>query len=163
MAKLIVIMGVSGCGKSTIGQKLSKALETDFLEGDDFHPASNVEKMSQGIPLTDEDRSLWLDHILGAVTASPASVVTLACSALTPYVQDRLFSGAERKISWVWLFAPIDTIAARLAQRENHFMPAALLQSQFDALSPPAGAIKVDVSASTESVVETILEKWVSL
>jgi len=71
MAKLIVIMGVSGCGKSTIGQKLSKALETDFLEGDDFHPASNVEKMSQGIPLTDEDRSLWLDHILGAVTASP--------------------------------------------------------------------------------------------
>jgi len=163
MAKLIVIMGVSGCGKSTIGQKLSKALETDFLEGDDFHPASNVEKMSQGIPLTDEDRSLWLDHILGAVTASPAPVVTLACSALTPYVQDRLISGTERKISWVWLFAPIDTIAARLAQRENHFMPAALLQSQFDALYPPAGAIKIDVSASTESVVETILEKWASL
>lgn len=156
-------MGVSGCGKSTIGRKLSRALATKFLEGDSFHPPANIAKMSKGRPLTDNDRALWIDGILTAVSTSAAPVITLACSALTPYVQNRLLNGTQRRISWIWLSAPKDIIAARLADRENHFMPAALLQSQFEALSPPAGAIKIDVSAAPEAITGTILEKLASI
>lgn len=158
MGELIIIMGVSGCGKTTVGRKLSRALATAFLEGDDFHPEANINKMTNGKPLTDEDRTIWMDNILRAVNTSPAAEITLACSALTSYVQTRLSEGTRRNITWIWLSAPYDIIAARLAKRENHFMPADLLKSQFAALSVPSNAIKIDISGSANAAVGAILE-----
>lgn len=159
MNALIVIMGVSGCGKSTIGSKLSAQLSAPFLEGDDFHPKANIEKMTRGEAMTDEDRAAWLDAIAAKVSASHAPLLVLACSALTPYVQTRLRNAADREITWVWLSAPKSIIEARLKARESHFMPASLLGSQLDALSPPKDALKIDVSTEPQNVVSTILQK----
>jgi len=116
MRELIVVMGVSGCGKSTVGETLSQILAATFLEGDDYHPPENVEKMSYGTPLTNADRALWLDQILSAVNASSAPVIILSCSALTSYVQKRLLEGTQRSIRWIWLSAPQAVIAARLVE-----------------------------------------------
>ena len=159
MGELIVVMGVSGCGKSTVGEKLSQVLAANFLEGDDYHPPENVEKMSRGTPLTNADRALWLDQILSAVNASSAPVIILSCSALTSYVQKRLLEGTQRSIRWIWLSAPQAVIAARLAKRSDHFMPPELLNSQFAALSPPKDAIKIDISGSVEAAMEAIVER----
>lgn len=163
MRQLIVIMGVSGCGKTTVGQLLSRALTASFLEGDDFHPEANITKMTAGKPLTDNDRALWLDNILQAVNASASPTLTLACSALTPYVQSRLTGGTNRTISWVWLSAPYETIAARLKARDNHFMPVNLLKSQFAALSPPEDAIEIGISGSADAAVDIIIKKLSAL
>ncbi len=150
-------MGVSGCGKSTIGEKLARAIGAEFLEGDEFHPTENVAKMAGGTPLTDKDRSAWLDVIAAEVNSSDAPVVTLACSALTPYVQSRLSEDIHRQLTWVWLSAPKEVIAMRLKARENHFMPEALLDSQFDALTPPENAIEIDVSDDIKYSLKSIL------
>ena len=159
MGELIVVMGVSGCGKSTVGETLSQVLAASFLEGDDYHPPENVDKMSRGTPLTNADRALWLDQILSAVNASSAPAIILSCSALTSYVQKRLLEGTQRSIRWIWLSAPQAVIAARLAKRSDHFMPPELLNSQFAALSPPKDAIKIDISGSVEAAMEAIVER----
>lgn len=159
MGELIVVMGVSGCGKSTVGETLSQVLAASFLEGDDYHPPENVDKMSRGTPLTNADRALWLDQILSAVNASSAPVIILSCSALTSYVQKRLLEGTQRSIRWIWLSAPQAVIAARLAKRSDHFMPPELLNSQFAALSPPKDAIEIDISGSVEAAMEAIVER----
>lgn len=163
MGALIIVMGVSGCGKSAVGQKLSLALESKFLEGDAFHPPASIAKMASGTPLTDEDRAAWLDAILDKVQNSEAPIVTLACSALTPYVQERFSNGTPRHLIWLWLSAPQNIIAKRLQTRDNHFMPPALLSSQFSALNPPSGAIEIDVSRDIETVVSDVLERLSAL
>ena len=163
MGPLLVIMGVSACGKSTVGRELSLSLDAQFFEGDDFHPAANIEKMSGGTPLTDADRAAWLDAILSAVNSSKAPNLTLACSALTPYVQERLISGAEREVIWIWLSAPQNIIAERLKHRGGHFMPPELLKSQFAALSPSKAAIEIDVSQPPAFVIANIIERLSAL
>lgn len=126
-------MGVSGSGKTTVGQALAERLGRPFTDGDDLHPESNVRRMAAGIPLTDDDRWPWLDAV-GAVLAGGAHVV--ACSALRRAYRDRLRAAAPG-IALVLLDAPRDVLAARLTDRPGHFMPASLLDSQLQTLERP--------------------------
>lgn len=158
MQNLIVIMGVSGCGKSTISEKFGKVRDWPVLEGDDFHPQANVDKMAGGAPLNDEDRAGWLDALNQAIQTIPTHTpVILACSALTPYVRDRLETGSGRAVKWVWLDAPQGLIHARMNARKNHFMPPALLQSQFETLQAPQNCARIDASQSIEIIVAQLV------
>ena len=159
MGHLLVVMGVSGCGKSTIGRTLAQALAAPFLEGDDFHPAANIDKMRSGTPLSDDDRAAWLDAVLLSVDRSQAPVLILSCSALTPYVQQRLLNASTRQVSWLHLKAPFDVIRARLQNRKSHFMTERLLESQFSALSPPDGVITIDAQQPVSACVDAALRR----
>ena len=135
---IIVLMGVSGCGKSTVGGELSQLLGWPFRDADSFHPPANIEKMSRAVPLTDEDRWPWLDAIgawIGERLACNEPAI-VSCSALKRVYRTRI--GAKRQgVRLVYLLGSQDMIAARLAARKNHFMPTALLASQFAALEEP--------------------------
>ncbi len=134
----VVVMGVSGCGKSTIGQQLADRLGVPFIEGDGLHPTENVRRMAAGIPLTDEDRAGWLDAIAGCLAGDPGArqgaVVT--CSALKRRYRDRLRAAAP-DLRLVFLHGDEAVLAARLAGRQGHYMPASLLPSQLATLEPP--------------------------
>jgi carbohydrate kinase (thermoresistant glucokinase family) len=135
---VIVLMGVSGSGKSTVGAELSHALSWPFRDADSFHPAANVEKMSRGVPLTDADRWPWLDAIAQWIDdrlerRAPGIV---SCSALKRAYRQRIV-GSRAGVGLVYLQGEMSVIAARLATRTGHFMPAALLASQFEALEEP--------------------------
>ena len=136
----VILMGVSGCGKSTFGRFLQNELQYQFTDGDDLHPPINVAKMSRGIPLDDEDRAPWLDaickHIESKVQANIP--VAVACSALKKAYRDKLRSASEQLL-FVHLTATQEAIAKRLANREGHYMPADLLASQFEALESTVG------------------------
>jgi gluconokinase len=136
---VVLVMGVSGSGKTTIGTLLAGALGWDFADGDDLHPPANVAKMRGGTPLSDDDRRPWLDAISAWIDAHLASgqhgVVT--CSALKRVYRDRLLLGRD-DVRLVYLYSSYDLIAERQAARQGHFMPAALIQSQFETLEPPA-------------------------
>lgn len=135
----IVVMGVAGSGKSTLGHTLAERLDATFLEGDDFQPLANVNKMSRGIPLTDTDRWPWLEAIGTeiAATATSGRNVVAACSALKRSYRDFLRSVAGDDLMIVMLHGQKELIASRLAGRVDHFMPASLLDSQLDALEWP--------------------------
>jgi gluconokinase len=146
---IVVLMGVCGCGKSTVGRTLADELGWAFLDADDFHPPGNVAKMAAGVALTDADRWPWLDRIvaeLQAIDRQGRSAV-LACSALRQNYRDRLDRAG--KIRWVYLKGDAATIEPRLASRRGHFMPSTLLASQFATLEEPAGAMVVDVAQTT--------------
>jgi carbohydrate kinase (thermoresistant glucokinase family) len=156
--RAVILMGVSGSGKSTVGASLAQRLECPFLDADDFHPAANVEKMKHGIPLNDEDRMPWLrrlheelEHRLG----SGASVV-LGCSALKESYRKILEEGLSR-IDFVFLDVDQVTLTERLGKRKDHFFPKELLESQFAALEMPSDAIVVDARLPFQDVVEQIL------
>lgn len=155
---VVVVMGVSGSGKSTVGSALARDLGWPFHEGDDFHPESNVAKMSRGEPLTDADRYPWLaalhDLIADCLEREQSAVV--ACSALKQKYRDQLFDGNERTLL-VYLRGSYDLIGRRMAARRQHFMKADMLRSQFDALEEPADALVVDVSDDVESCVAAIV------
>ena len=135
---VIVVMGVSGCGKTTVARLLAQRLGWRFAEADEFHAAANVEKMRAGIPLTDEDRAPWLAAIARYIDEARASgtpsVVT--CSALKRRYRD-VIVGSRPDVALVYLEGDYDTIAQRLEGRQHHYMPVSLLQSQFDALEEP--------------------------
>jgi gluconokinase len=135
---VIVLMGVSGCGKSTIGAELSRVLGWPFRDADGFHPPANVAKMSRGVPLTDADRAPWLDAIAqwidDRIGRDAPGIVS--CSALKRAYRRRII-GDRARVGLVYLKGEIGLIAARLAKRTDHFMPAALLASQFEALEEP--------------------------
>lgn len=142
-APLVVVMGVSGSGKSTVGEWLAGALGVPFADADDFHPAHNIEKMSGGVPLDDADRAPWLDALADwlrrrAAAGSPADGGVLVCSALKRRYRDRL-RRASGRLFFVHLTGPRPLIARRLARRGGHFMPSSLLRSQFEALEPLGG------------------------
>jgi gluconokinase len=142
---IVVVMGVSGCGKSTVGEALAESLGWRFLDADDFHPPANVAKMAAGTPLVDEDRWPWLDRLaaeMRAINAGGGDAV-LACSALRQAYRDRLAAAGD--VHFVHLAGDLPTIAARLAARQHRYMPQSLLASQFATLEPPADAIAVDV------------------
>jgi carbohydrate kinase (thermoresistant glucokinase family) len=154
-------MGVAGSGKTTIGQKLSSKTGYAFYDADYFHPQENIDKMKAGHPLTDEDRWPWLDNIHAFVSGQLQSGnnIILACSALKQVYRDRLSKGIEGQCRWVYLNGSYQTILQRMESRTGHYMPAALLQSQFDALEVPAGTIEVNIDMTPEKIAEEIIEK----
>lgn len=161
--EVIVLMGVSGCGKSTVGAELSRLLGWPFRDADSFHPPANVEKMSQSIPLTDDDRWPWLDAIgawIGERLARREPGI-VSCSALKRAYRTRI--GARRQsVRLVYLLGSQDMIATRLATRTDHFMPAALLASQFSALEEPGPeerALVVGIAMPPRYMATSIIEK----
>ena len=157
---IILVAGVSGSGKSTIGELVAKSLNWDFQDADSFHPSSNINKMRQGIALTDADRIPWLETLQIAIQEwlQEKKNVVLACSALKAKYREYLLVDTEL-VKLVYLQGSFDVILQRLSQRENHFMSGKLLQSQFDALEEPVDAIKVDISGSTAEIVAEILQQ----
>jgi len=151
---IVVVMGVSGCGKSTVGRMLASRLRVPFLDADEFHPPANVAKMAAGTPLTDEDRGPWLDLLNGKLLGHGDAV--LACSALKERYRQALARGVA-DCRFVHLRGSPDLIRPRLSGRRHRYMPASLLDSQFATLEPPAGAIDVDVAQPPERCVEAIL------
>jgi gluconokinase len=156
----IVIMGVSGSGKTVVGRLLAARLGWAFHDADDFHPAENVRKMEAGMPLDDSDREPWLTRLAAVLdTASGGPPLVLACSALKRRYRQRLGlpHPARRLVS---LTGPADLLRKRIEQRAGHFMPATLLDSQLATLEPPAAAelpIVIDISAAPEALVERIM------
>jgi gluconokinase len=153
---ILVVMGVCGCGKTTVGRTLADSLGWRFLDADDFHPPANVAKMAAGMPLVDADRWSWLDRLadeLHGILAQGGHAV-LACSALKQSYRDRLARAGD--VRFVHLRGDYGTIASRLASRQHRYMPAALLDSQFAALEPPADALDVDIRDSVEGQVAAI-------
>jgi gluconokinase len=151
-------MGVTGTGKSTVGRLLASQLGWTFVEGDDFHPKANVEKMRQGIPLDDADRKPWLEtirHRLEQASRQSENVV-LACSALKHSYQHYLADYAPEAVRFVYLLGSPELIRQRLAKRTGHFMNPALLASQFEDLEPPEDAIRVDINQSPIAIVAEI-------
>jgi len=152
---ILVLMGVSGSGKTTIGELLAKRLGWRFIEGDDYHPKENIDKMAAGIPLEDDDRWPWLDALNQRLRGERDAIVT--CSALKESYRRRLLMGvADARI--VYLHASKAVIAARVAKRKHKYMPASLLDSQFATLEPPSTAIDIDVSGDPEDSVDAILK-----
>ena len=152
----VVVMGVTGSGKTTIGRRLADELAVPFLDADDFHDESSITKMRAGIPLDDDDRAPWLDRLNRALRDQPAGAV-LAASVLTDASRRRLARGVD-DLRYVVLTGEPSTIASRLALRVGHFAGPALLPSQLALLEPPAGAVVVDVGASPEVVAARALQ-----
>lgn len=149
-------MGVSGSGKSTVGAALARRLGVPFADADDFHPAANIAKMAAGKALTDGDRFPWLEAV-GQWLADHRNGGVMGCSALKRTYRDRLRSHCPG-IEFLHLIGSPELIAGRQADRQGHFMPSALVQSQFDTLEPLAPdelGIAVDVGSSVEDIVET--------
>ena len=135
MTNRIVIMGVAGCGKSTVGAALSQATGIPYRDGDDLHPAANVDRMAAGLPLTDADRWPWLDLVAADLARNAPLIV--GCSALKRTYRDRIRAGADGPVLLVHLSGSRAVIQARMAARKDHFMPLVLLDSQFATLEPP--------------------------
>ena len=156
----LIVMGVSGSGKSTVADKLAERLGFSCEDGDSFHPASNVAKMSAGHPLTDEDRGPWLRAIAAEIdrVCAAGGHVVIACSALKRAYRDILVH-QRNDVRIIYLSGSQDLIARRLAQRKNHFMPPGLLESQFETLEPPEPAenpVTVSIDASVDEIVDDI-------
>jgi len=157
--RLFVVMGVAGCGKSTIGAQLADKIGAAFLDGDAFHPASNIEKMSRGEALTDDDRWPWLETF-GREIAKLSGPVVGGCSSLKRAYRERITGAAGEPVLFIYLDGSRELIAARMGQRQGHFMPTTLLDSQFAALEEPTAdenAIHVDIDATTETIVKHIV------
>jgi gluconokinase len=153
---IVLVMGVSGSGKNTVGEPLAQRLGWKFIDGDDYHPPENVKKMAAGIALQDEDRWPWLDRLNGILRQEKNAVV--ACSALKEAYRRRLLAGIA-DCAIVHLRGSFDLIRSRVEQRRHRYMPASLLQSQFDTLETPESAIAVDVARDVEANVNTIVEQ----
>jgi gluconokinase len=154
---VVIVMGVAGSGKTTIGMMLASDLGCDFRDADDLHPQKNLDKMRRGIPLTDEDRRPWLAAVRALIDRyeSFGTNAVIACSALKEVYRVTLTDGAN-DIRLVYLKGSMDSIARRLAARHGHFFDTALLRSQFDALEEPREAIVVDTAATPAEIVATI-------
>jgi gluconokinase len=154
-ALAVVVMGVSGCGKTAVGNRLAQRLGARFIDADDLHPAANVEKMRAGTPLDDADRAQWLALLNARLREALAAgePVVLACSALKQRYRDTLAAGVPG-LRFVHLAGSRELIAARLAARQHRYMPASLLDSQFAALEVPVDAIVIDVALPLEAVVD---------
>ena len=155
-------MGVSGCGKTSVAEGIAAALGFTFVEGDRLHPAANVEKMSRGVPLTDEDRWPWLDAIgremAGAVGQGQGIVVS--CSSLRKVYRDRLRQAAGGDVAFVFLKGSRELLLERMRARKNHFMPVSLLDSQLATLEDPSnepGVVTVDIAPPIAAIIEEAL------
>jgi gluconokinase len=158
MTLRVVIMGVSGCGKTSVGEALATRLGVPYRDGDDLHPAANVEKMRAGIPLTDDDRWPWLDLVAAALAREAPLII--GCSALRRAYRDRIRAGAGGPVRFVHLAGSRDLIAGRMAARQGHYMPLGLLDSQFAALEPPGPdeALTIDIDQPLAAMIDEIAE-----
>lgn len=157
---VLVVCGVSGVGKTTIGRLLAEALEIPFFDADDFHPATNVDKMSAGIPLDDRDRRPWLDTLASNLSAwQKDGGAVLACSALKERYRTTLGSRCGERIRWIVLHATEAVLADRMASRKGHFFGSQLLRSQLDALEVPDYGWLIDVQPSPQEIVNEILSR----
>jgi gluconokinase len=157
-APRIVVMGVSGCGKSTVGRHLADDLGLPFIEGDELHPPRNVALMAAGTPLTDADRHGWLQAVAAVLARAGDTGAVVACSALKRSYRDLLRSGAA-DLRFVHLTGAPALLAERMRQRSGHYMPSALLQSQLDTLEPPGSdeaAITLDIDATPDQVAAAV-------
>lgn len=157
MTLRVIIMGVSGCGKSSVGEGLAARLGIAYRDGDHLHPPANVAKMRAGIALTDDDRWPWLDSVAN-VLAQEAPVI-VGCSALRRAYRDRIRAGAGGPVQFIHLAGSRDVIAARMAARKGHYMPVALLDSQFATLEPPGPdeALTVNIEQPLPALIDAIL------
>lgn len=153
------IMGVSGSGKTTIGESVANHLGIPFFDGDDYHPKRNVDKMSKGQPLDDEDRKSWLLRLNTLSKEHSVKGAVIACSALKHSYRDFLKEGLERKVKFVYLSGSFEIIFNRMQKRKGHFMPADLLKSQFETLEPPKNAISVSIDQKPEDITAEILKR----
>jgi len=154
----IIYMGVSGCGKTTVGKMTAEALGVPYYEGDVYHPQDNVEKMSRGIPLNDEDRDQWLQKLSDLLQEKLAKGESgvLSCSALKEKYRDRLNVDPQR-VHFIYLKGPYELILNRMTARSAHYMPAELLQSQFDTLEEPEDIFTIDIDQSPEAILNKAL------
>lgn len=155
---IYIIMGVAGCGKSTVGRAAADRLGIPYLEGDDFHSVHNVEKMRSGNALTNEDRMPWVDAMVAACLAQTSDQTILACSALSEVVRDRLRDGLNGACQFVHLHGDQAILSQRLSDRKGHFFKADLLASQFAALDMPRDAITLDIADPIEGLVRQVIE-----
>lgn len=161
--KVIFIMGVSGTGKSTVGRLLSNELSVPFIDADDHHLPSNIKKMSQGIPLTDDDRIPWLDQINQIALKHLGLGAVIACSALKKEYRARLSQSIEQNLTWVYLQGSYGLIADRMKNRKGHFMNVRMLKSQFETLQEPNNAMTINVANSPEIIVGEIKSQLVGV
>ena len=156
----ILVMGICGTGKSTIGKLLSEQLEVPFIEADDFHPISNVEKMQSGSPLNDEDRQPWLEAIAKELKQKEETGFVLACSALKEKYRTVLFSSLLKKAIIIQLDGDKVLIEKRMTARSDHFMPTDLINSQLADLEPSKEAIHFDISNEPNFIVKEIIREF---
>ena len=156
---IVVVMGVAGAGKTTVGRLLAETLGADFLDGDDYHPPANVQKMRAGQPLADTDRWPWLERLNRELRArdTAAGNAVLACSALKRAYREVLSAGVPAR--FVHLSGSREVLAARLAARRGHYMPPALLDSQLATLEPPDDAIVVEIDAAPAAIAAAIVTR----
>ena len=156
--RFLIVMGVSGSGKTTIGKVLASKLGWDFYDADDFHPQENISKMENRIPLTDSDRAPWLaslhDLIESCLTRNRSGV--LACSALKESYRQKLLQGNDG-VQLIYLKGSYKLIWSRMASRKDHYMKPEMLKSQFDALEEPTDALVIEISHSVDEIVQEIL------
>jgi gluconokinase len=157
--RFVIVMGVAGSGKTTVGELLAQRLGWSFYDADAFHPAENIAKMANGTPLNDADRVPWLAALNALISTSleKKRPAVLACSALKESYRQQLLEDNDG-VQFVYLKGSYDLIWSRISQRKDHYMKPQMLQSQFEALEEPANALKFDVSLSVEAIVERLLE-----
>ncbi|HUW78270.1 MAG TPA: gluconokinase [Candidatus Nanopelagicaceae bacterium] len=158
---LVVVMGVSGSGKSTIGEEIARTLMIDFVDADSLHPPANIAKMASGIALTDEDRWPWLEIVGRTLAAAESTGLVLACSSLKRSYRDLIRSQAP-SVFFIHLSGSRKTLSARLARRGNHFMPSTLLDSQLDSLQPlelDEAGMEIDIDLSVPEIVVLALSR----
>lgn len=155
--RVVIVMGVSGAGKTTVGQALAAALEWEFLDGDTFHSAESIAKMSAGLGLTDADRAPWLAHLAGLIAERlrEGKSAVLACSALKESYRRQL-TGGRPEVEIVYLRADPELLASRLEGRAGHFAKRALLASQLATLEEPQGVITVDAAEAPDEIFAAV-------
>jgi len=155
-------MGVSGCGKTTIGQGVAKLLGIPYYDADDFHSKSNIEKMKKGIPLDDNDRLPWLNTLADQIkTWDGQGGAVLSCSALKESYR-KLLASKSKDVKWIYLKGSFELIRSRLEEREGHYMKAGLLQSQFDTLEEPDYGVHVPIENTPKNIISTIISNFKS-